>query len=245
MTTRDAVFGTYSGDLPWLEEHTGYLTFAGSLAYGTSTPASDVDVRGIACPPPEYILGFHKKFDHVEWKGTRLDIAIGSVHKFARLATRNTPGALEMLFTEEKDVLHLGVIGKVFRGIRTSFLSKRAFDTFGGYARSMLSKACKEGRSDKPAMHAVRLLRMGMEILEKGEVIVKRPDADELIAIGDGSWTKDQLTGWCKIADARMHALVQRTKLPKEPNYEHIDHVVTELTRGLLHEEYLHQDAAA
>ncbi len=48
---------------PWLPEHTVFLTKHGSHAYGTNTPSSDLDLRGIAIPPKEYLLGFNKSFE--------------------------------------------------------------------------------------------------------------------------------------------------------------------------------------
>ena len=127
MTTREAVFETYTGDLPWLCDRTGYLTFAGDQAYGTGTAKSTIAVRGVACPPPTYILGYKNRFDYETWKATRLDIAIGSLHRFVQLCVKGSPAALELLFTAEVDVMHLGIIGKVLRGIRTSFLSKQTY----------------------------------------------------------------------------------------------------------------------
>lgn len=51
----------------------------------------------------------------------------------------------------------------------------------------------KFGFDCKHAAHLIRLLRMGYEILTTGEVIVRRPDARELLAIRKGAWTYDEL----------------------------------------------------
>jgi len=63
------------------------------------------------------------------------------------------------------------------------------------------------GYDGKHAMHLVRLLRMGFEIISTGQVIVKRPDAEELLEIRNGSWPFEQLLEYAatmeqKIADA-------------------------------------------
>jgi len=45
------------------------------------------------------------------------------------------------------------------------------------------------GYDSKHAMHLVRLLRMGIEALRDGEILVKRHDAQELLDIRNGAWT--------------------------------------------------------
>jgi len=52
----------------------------------------------------------------------------------------------------------------------------------------------------------VRLLRMCHEILTMGKVIVRRPDAEELLAIRDGVYTYDQLM---EIVDPLMDRLTE------------------------------------
>lgn len=55
-------------NLPWLPERTILLTKSGSQAYGTSTPTSDLDVKGVAVAPKEYYLGFLKRFEQAEFR---------------------------------------------------------------------------------------------------------------------------------------------------------------------------------
>src|SRR6185436_7068494 len=45
------------------------------------------------------------------------------------------------------------------------------------------------GYDTKHAMHLIRLLRMGEEVLSGKGVIVRRPDAADLRAIREGAWT--------------------------------------------------------
>ena len=54
-------------------------------------------------------------------------------------------------------------------------------------ARSELEH--QHGYDTKHAMHLVRLMRMGVEALRDGEIVVKRPDAQELLDIRHGSMT--------------------------------------------------------
>jgi len=77
------------------------------------------------------------------------------------------------------------------------------------------------GTDFKHGMHLVRLLRMGREILEHGEVMVKRPDAKELLEIRRGSWSYEQLIAYGEEQDDLIrNKLYHETKLPKRPNIE-------------------------
>ena len=79
------------------------------------------------------------------------------------------------------------------------------------------------GYDTKHAMHLVRLVRMCREILETGKVIVKRPDADELLAIRHGAWSYEQLREWATTEDAKLEECAKTSMLPKAPDVEAID----------------------
>lgn len=51
----------------------------------------------------------------------------------------------------------------------------------------------KFGMDVKHAMHLVRLLRMGYEILTQNKVIVKREDREELLSIKHGAWSYNKI----------------------------------------------------
>ncbi len=72
----------------------------------------------------------------------------------------------------------------------------------------------KFGYDAKHASHLIRLLRMGGEILERGQVIVRRPDAAELRAIRDGSLTYDELIAQAVGAESRLDALAAASTRP-------------------------------
>ncbi len=75
----------------------------------------------------------------------------------------------------------------------------------------------------KHAAHLVRLLRMGLEILETGKVIVRRPDAAELLAIRNGAWTYEQVEAYAKEMDLKLNEAYKVTTLPKVVDYEKIN----------------------
>lgn len=75
------------------------------------------------------------------------------------------------------------------------------------------------GYDTKHAMHLVRLLRMGVEALRDGKIIVKRPDAQELLMIRNGAWTYEQVVEYAEQMDKEVREVwYKKTSLPKYPD---------------------------
>lgn len=80
----------------------------------------------------------------------------------------------------------------------------------------------KFGFDVKHAMHLIRLVRMGKEILRDGLVIVHRPDADELRGILRGEWTYEQVEGVASTMDEEMDELYKSSPLRDRPDHNGI-----------------------
>ncbi len=77
----------------------------------------------------------------------------------------------------------------------------------------------KYGYDAKHAMHLVRLLRTGEEILREGKVVVKRPDAEELIDIRNGAWTYEEIVAYAEDMDEKVRKVwYNQTELRKKPD---------------------------
>lgn len=96
-------------------------------------------------------------------------------------------------------------------------------------SRSALEE--KFGYDTKHAMHIVRLLRMGEEVLTDGIVQVHRPDAKELLAIRDGEWSYEELLEWSEHQDNLLDTLVKTSPLPPKPDLELAKKVLKETER--------------
>jgi uncharacterized protein len=92
----------------------------------------------------------------------------------------------------------------------------------------------KHGYDTKHAMHLVRLLRMAHEILGSGKVLVKRPDAAELLDIRMGQWTFDDLMNWTVATEAGLVEVAQNSPLPKEPDRNKLDAILVEVVGAAL-----------
>jgi len=95
----------------------------------------------------------------------------------------------------------------------------------------------KYGYDTKHAMHLVRLLRMGKEALEEGVLKVKRPDAEELLAIRNGAWTYEECVEYAEEMDVLIREkLYKATDLPKTPNLLNAAEVLMETQRLMWNE---------
>lgn len=366
----------------WLGEATVYLVEHGSRAYGTSTPESDYDVRGIAIPPLRYFLGATSVFEQAEGcadvfpdivPSAKPDVVVYDIRKFLRLASDCNPNVLELLYVDDQNVLRMSPVGELIRQNRDLFLSRRAKHTFTGYAISQLKRIkthrrwlidpptapperadfglpprtvipadqlaaaqadikrkldawewrgledlarpevtavmehvakvaaeihvatdqggrfvaagrllgyednfldllerekryrgamenwrqyqtwkqnrnparaaleAKFGHDAKHASHLYRLLVMCREILMEGRLVVRRPDAAQIMAIRNGAWSYDKLVGWAEQQDAEMQELYRTSTLRHSPDRDAIDDLCGEAVQAH-HRLYLASD---
>lgn len=90
------------------------------------------------------------------------------------------------------------------------------------------------GYDAKHASHLVRLMRMCREILTSGEVIVKRPDREELLEIRRGAWDYDQLIEWAEREDKMLGEAAKTSPLPHAPDRKALDQLCVEITQEAL-----------
>jgi hypothetical protein len=81
----------------------------------------------------------------------------------------------------------------------------------------------KAGYDAKHAMHLVRLMKSCYEILTTGQVIVKRPDREELLAIRAGAWSYEQLMEWSAHEEQALDAVAAHSPLPAAPDLARLD----------------------
>lgn len=74
----------------------------------------------------------------------------------------------------------------------------------------------KMGFDGKHASHLIRLLRMAEEILTQHKVIVKRPDAAELLSIRHGAWSLEQIISYAEAKNQKIQELRKTSSLREE-----------------------------
>ncbi len=123
------------------EKHLGnkiiLLGLGGSHAYGTNNEQSDLDVRGIALNSKEELLTA-RNFEQVDDSAT--DTTVYSFNKMIKLLSGCNPNTIEILGLRPEDYLYLSDIGQELLQHKKMFLSRKATQTFGGYAYSQLRR---------------------------------------------------------------------------------------------------------
>ncbi len=87
----------------------------------------------------------------------------------------------------------------------------------------------KSGYDTKHASHLVRLLRMGLEILEGKGVIVKRPDREEILGIKNGAWSYEKVMDYTQEMQGKLDEAYKVTKLPKSVDFEKVNELYHKL----------------
>ncbi len=146
-----------------LEQHTIFLTLAGSQAHGTARDGFDVDLRGVSVAPLSVRLSLFRAFEQYEGglperlaetviprieghptASRALDIktecVIFDVAKFVGLCAAANPNALEILFADERDWVFETPAWRRLHDERRRFLTKKVQQTFHGYAMAQLKK---------------------------------------------------------------------------------------------------------
>ena len=92
------------------------------------------------------------------------------------------------------------------------------------------------GYDTKHAMHLVRLLRMGLEILTTGEVHVWRGgrDREELLAIRSGAWTYEALLTFAEEQGEALQSALETSSLPDRPDRDALDALCVSLVQEAL-----------
>lgn len=119
------------------------LTMGGSISYGTNTPTSDTDIRGIAAEQASALLGLAEleengAFDTYSDENT--DTVIYSLRRITDLLLSCNPNTIEMLGCNPEHYLYLSPAGQLLLDNKKLFLSKRATHTFTGYATAQLRR---------------------------------------------------------------------------------------------------------
>ena len=86
------------------------------------------------------------------------------------------------------------------------------------------------GYDCKHAMHLVRLMKMGREVLTHGTLQVYRhEDREELLAIRNGQWSYDELLAFAEQEQQALKDLALRSPLPPKPDLEVLNELCVEL----------------
>lgn len=120
-----------------LGKHVILLGLSGSYSYGTNNENSDIDIRGITLNQKSDLIGMTTFEQYVD---NYTDTTIYAFQKIIMLLLNCNPNAIELLGLNPEHYLYLNEIGKELLQNRKMFLSRRAIQSFGGYAAAQLRR---------------------------------------------------------------------------------------------------------
>ena len=120
-----------------LGKHVILLGLAGSYSYGTDIDTSDIDIRGITLNQKSDLIGLTAFEQYVD---ENTDTVIYAFNKIITLLLSCNPNTIELLGLNPEHYLYLNDIGKMLLANKKLFLSKRAINSFGGYADAQLRR---------------------------------------------------------------------------------------------------------
>lgn len=216
--------------------NTVLVTLAGSHAYGTNRPGSDLDIMGVYIAPLRAVLSLQPPPE--TYKFSDRDVTFYELRHFSKLAANANPTVLELLAAP---LLVMDGRGGAIRLAADAFVSKVARKTYGGYAISQIRKAeagtggsrgIEHYKREKFLVHTLRLLVQGRRLLETGHVQVRLTE-DEIADLRDTA--KQGLEAVKVRADAMLLDLdvaADASPLPEKPDYEQITDLICSL-RGV------------
>jgi predicted nucleotidyltransferase len=116
-----------------------------------------------------------------------------------------------------------------YRGAVRQWESYEAWQAERNPARAELER--RHGYDTKHAQHLLRLMQTGLELLETGELRVRRANVAELLAVRDGALGFDQLLAEAAAMESRMRAAGDASPLPPEVDRAWVDGLLLELIR--------------
>lgn len=155
-----------STDYNFLREHKSLgnnivlLTLGGSYAYGTNTDTSDIDIRGCAVDNARSIL-LGDSFEQVTDEKT--DTVIYSFNKLVTLLTSVNPNTIELLGNKPEHYLYVSDVGQQLLDNAHLFLSRKAINSFGGYANAQLRRfeniavrSCEQAKQEQHIYDSIK-----------------------------------------------------------------------------------------
>ncbi len=120
-----------------LGKHIILLGLGGSYSYGTNNENSDIDVRGVMLSQKSDLIGLTNYEQYVD---DNTDTTIYTFNKMVKLLLNCNPNTIELLGLEPEHYLYLNDYGRELIDNAGLFLSKRAIQSFGGYADAQLRR---------------------------------------------------------------------------------------------------------
>ena len=225
---------------------------AGSDLHGARIEGkSDLDVAGVFIEAPVLNLGIDKREHFITStadngvKNTTddKDAAFHSLRHWACLAAGGNPTIIAYAFAPIDSQLADSVWAQDVVPNVEHFIAKKHTNAFLGYAINQLKRlqgklgAGKHGQrpelealygyDTKMAMHMIRLLQEGIELMKTGRLTFPRPEKDLLLQIRKGEWTLERVEQYFAELDAELRATELASPLPKNIDRAKVSSIIS------------------
>ncbi|MFI6290694.1 DNA polymerase beta superfamily protein [Nonomuraea sp. NPDC050790] len=201
----------------------------GSRGYGLDVAGSDTDRRGVFVAPTQAFWRLDKPPTHRD--GPLPEQFSWEVERFCVLALEANPTVLECLWTPLVEVIT--PFGERLRGMRRAFLSERARQTFWGYAEAQFRRLDPAAPKWKQAMHMIRLMRCGLDLVRHGELVIEvGQDRERLLAVKRGEVAWAEVAAWRERLAGELAAA--HSVLPAKPDRAAVEEFLLDVRKAHL-----------
>ena len=226
----------------------------GSELHGAKlAQTDDHDIMGIYIEPPIDMLGLEQT-PHFVWSTAEsdrrngpgdVDVTFYGLQKWARLAVKGNPSILTYMFAPRNSSVQYpqSTAWKELMDEKEFFIARSHWKQFAGYAGAQLAHMVGErsrkvnrpelveayGFDTKFAMHTIRILSEGLELLQTGRISFPSREVKLLQEIRRGEHTQEWVINGCK---RRMNDLEtlgnDKCRLPiaNEVNRQHVSMLI-------------------
>jgi len=228
-----------------------HLFVGGSELHGAKVKdTDDLDICGVYLEPPELVLGVDRQ-DFYVWSTAGnerrngpddVDVCLYSLRKWAGLAAKGNPTALHFLFSPDHSPKPEPWEGILKR--REVFLSRQAALQLRGFAEAQVRRlqgigTGKKGQRHeligvhgydiKAAMHVIRLLNEGIELMRCGTITLPRPEKELLVTIRTGNYgSLERVLSLANTLFSELEEAEAKSGLPEKVDRARISNLVSE-----------------
>ncbi len=225
----------------------------GSALHGVKLQGTDdTDVYGIFIEKPWLALGIDEMEHFVTSTSPQtrrnvasdVDVTCYSLRKWAKLTAKGNPTIIHSLFTpaDQGEKEWSAILRR-----RRIFLARSHARRYMGYADAQLKRMRgllgtgrhgqrpeiiqMFGYDTKAAMHTLRLLFEGIELMKAHRVTLPRPveERDLLLAVRRGEWSEDRVVRYANRLFRNLEAASRSSSLPEMVDLKKISRLVSEL----------------
>ncbi len=198
-----------------------FKCIVGSQAYGTNTPESDIDIKGVYIQDKSDVIGFNKYKPQIEINKDEVYFEIG---RFLELLQKGNPTMMELIFSPDDCVLEYTEEWNILLQYKDKFITQECRNSFIGYAESQIKKA---SGTDKKFNW------------EENHIVRKEPlDFCYVILTNAISTNMPIKQGVMKLKDWMYHKVIKQencvfNKLDHSQDVYQLYHCLNKITKGL------------